>query len=79
MTPSITIYTKDNCPFCNSAKTLLRSKSLEFKEVDCNDPAELEALRVWYPEIRQMPAIFVNEQFVGGFAGLSTALVQLGL
>jgi len=29
--------------------------------------------------IKQMPAIYINEQYVGGLAGLQAALKQVGL
>jgi glutaredoxin 3 len=32
-----------------------------------------------YPDVRQMPQIFINNQRVGGLAGLQAALKELGL
>jgi glutaredoxin 3 len=32
-----------------------------------------------HPEARQMPQIFINNQRVGGLAGLQAALKELGL
>jgi glutaredoxin len=31
------------------------------------------------PSVRQMPQVFINDQRVGGVAGLQAALGQLGL
>jgi glutaredoxin 3 len=76
----ITIYTKSACPNCVAAKQLLKSKRLEYEEVEL-DPhgVILEELLSTYPDARQMPQIFINDQRVGGFAGLQQALKELGL
>lgn len=76
---NITMYTKSNCPNCVSAKQLLKSKGLEYVEHNADDFHIREALNEYYPYIRQMPAIFINEQFVGGLAGLQAALKQVEL
>ena len=75
---NITIYTKSNCQNCTAAKQLLKAKGLTFDEywVDANPVAEK---RVRDAGIKQMPAIYINDQFVGGFAGLQAALKQVGL
>ena len=66
----IVVYTKSNCPNCVSAKTLLKSKGLEFKEICLDDEAERVAFAVVFPDARQMPQIFIDGQRVGGLAGL---------
>lgn len=75
----IVVYTKSNCPNCVSAKTLLKSKGLEFKEICLDDEAERVAFTVVFPDARQMPQIFIDGQRVGGLAGLQAALKQVGL
>jgi glutaredoxin 3 len=76
---NIVIYTKTNCPNCIIAKATLVSKGLEYSEIDCDNPYEFDALREKHPEARQMPQIFINNQRVGGLAGLQNALKELGL
>lgn len=75
---NIVVYTKTNCPNCVAAKNLLKSKGLEYSEywVDANEEA---AKKMSLLNIRQMPAIWIDEQYVGGFAGLQAALKQVGL
>jgi glutaredoxin 3 len=73
----ITIYTKSNCPNCVTAKQLLKSKGLEYEERDIEVPLWFESLNMLYPEARQMPQIFINDQRVGGLAGLQAALKQM--
>jgi glutaredoxin 3 len=73
---NIVIYTKSGCPNCVAAKQLLKARGLEHMEfwVDANPIA---ADRMRQANIRQMPAIYINDQFVGGLAGLKAALEQM--
>lgn len=75
---NITIYTKSACPNCTTAKQLLKSKGLEYKELDAQGNI-LDTLLHKHPDARQMPQIFIDGQRVGGLAGLQAALKQLGL
>jgi len=77
---NIVIYTKSQCPNCVTAKALLKSKGLKHQEVSFdNDPVKQAEFHAAYPEVRQMPQIFIDGQRVGGFAGLQAALKQMGL
>ena len=77
---NITVYTKSNCPNCTAAKQLLKSKGLGYYDLDVEmSPAFMEQLLREHPEARQMPQIFVNNQRVGGLAGLQAALKQIGV
>ena len=73
----IIVYTKENCPNCTSAKQLLDSKGLEYIDVDIERGTRWENMLKEYPDARQMPQIFINDQRVGGLAGLQTALKKL--
>jgi glutaredoxin len=75
----IVVYSKSACPQCESAKMVLKSKSLAFEEIKIDGEAERMAFyEKCGPSVRQMPQIFINDQRVGGLAGLQAALVQLG-
>jgi glutaredoxin 3 len=76
---NIVIYSKANCPNCVTAKRLLDSKGIGFEDRDIEVPLWFETLNMLYPEARQMPQIFINNQRVGGLAGLQAALKELGL
>lgn len=76
---NIVLYSRSNCPNCVAAKQLLKSKGLEYFEIDCDNPYEFDGLREKHPEVKQMPQIFIDGQRVGGLAGLKDALTQLGL
>lgn len=78
-TVEITVYSKSNCTLCDAAKSLLKSKALVFTEHNLDDEDERKAFGEKNPSVRQMPYILINDQPVGGFAGLQAALKQLGI
>jgi GrxC family glutaredoxin len=65
--PKVIIYTADYCPFCFGAKAFLRSKNVEFEEIDVTDDpvqrAEMERLSAR----RTVPQIFIDDQSIGGY------------
>ena len=69
---NVIIYTKRLCPNCTTAKQLLRSKNINYVEMDIE--AHPEVLDNLPTGVRQMPQIFINGQRVGGLAGLQEAL-----
>ncbi len=74
----IVIYSKSACPQCDTAKSLLKSRSLPFEEIKIDDEDERKAFyEKCGPSVRQMPQIFINDQRVGGVAGLQAALAQI--
>ena len=74
---NIHIYSKSNCPNCVAAKNLLKLKGLEYTEFDADIyDAELIA-KFEKLGVRQFPQIFIDDQRVGGLAGLQAALKQL--
>jgi glutaredoxin 3 len=75
---NIIVYSKSNCPNCTTAKALLDSKGLDFIERSIEEQEWRDVFTRQYPDIRQMPQIFINGQRVGGLAGLQQALNQLG-
>lgn len=69
---NITIYTKNGCPNCVSAKQLLKNKGLTYNEFNVEyNPALLDDLP---PGVRQMPQIFYKGERIGGLAGLQAWL-----
>ncbi len=76
---NIFVYTKSKCPNCVAAKQLLKSKGLKFIENDMDTESVRQAFQFAYPDVKQMPQIFINDQRVGGLAGLQQALKDLGL
>jgi glutaredoxin 3 len=68
----LTVYTKNNCPYCDRAKSLLESKGISYKEIDIqNDPKSKEFLME--QGLRTVPQIFDSSTLLpGGFQGLDS-------
>jgi len=57
---------------------ILKTRSLAYEEIKIDDEAERMAFyEKCGPSVCQMPQIFINDQRVGGLAGLQAALAQL--
>jgi glutaredoxin 3 len=57
---------------------LLKTRALAYEEIKIDDEAERMAFyEKCGPSVRQMPQVFINDQRVGGLAGLQAALAQL--
>jgi glutaredoxin 3 len=75
---NIVVYTKSNCPNCIAAKMMLQLLRLDYLEIDAELGSRWENLLKEFPDARQMPQVFIDEQRVGGVEGLKAALKQLG-
>ncbi len=73
----VKIYSKNNCPYCERAKNLLKSKGVSYEEINLEGKqAEMQEL-VKKTGLRTVPQIFINGTLVGGFTDLA-ALDQTG-
>lgn len=74
----IAIYTKSYCPYCRSAKELLKSKGRTFTEIDVeHDEAKRQEMIKKSGGRMTVPQIFINSKHIGGFDDLS-ALEAVG-
>lgn len=72
----IEIYSKSNCPNCNTVRNFLQAHGLKFTETKIDNDAErLKFYERCGPSVRQMPQVFIDDQRVGGLVGLQQALV----
>ncbi len=69
-TAKVTIYTKENCPFCHRAKALLGRKEVAFEEIRVEGRDDLRAWLVERSGQKTVPQIFVGERSLGGFSDL---------
>ena len=67
----ITVYSKNNCPFCDRAKALLESKEVPFRVIKMEeDPDAKEFLMD--QGLRSVPQIFKDGVLLpGGYQGLA--------
>jgi len=65
--PSIVIYTKSSCPYCHSAKDLLRQKGAAVEEISVDgDRAAQAAMAAKAGGRSTVPQIFIGAEHVGG-------------
>jgi glutaredoxin-related protein len=70
------VWSKDNCPFCEQAKGLLKMKGIEFEEKKIGHGFTKEDLLEAVPTARTVPQIFLDEELVGGFTELKKRLTD---
>lgn len=64
----VEVYTTTYCPFCTRAKSLLKSKGVNFEEIDVTEDAELRQKMVELSGGRRtVPEIFIDGKIVGGY------------
>jgi glutaredoxin len=68
------VWSKDHCPFCEQAKSLLKLKGIEFEEKKIGHGYTREQLLEAVPDARTVPQIFLDEQLIGGFTELKKHL-----
>ena len=63
---NITIYTKDYCPFCIKAKSLLTMKKIKFTEINLNEnPDQFDEMLKKSNRARTVPQIFNDNNYIG--------------
>ena len=64
------VWSKDHCPYCVQAKTLIEQKGIEFEEKKIGEGYSKEDLLEAVPNARTVPQIFLDGELVGGFTEL---------
>jgi len=67
----ITVYSKNNCPFCDRAVALLENKGIEFKIIKVEDTPDAKEF-LMDQGLRSVPQIFKDGVLLpGGYQGLA--------
>lgn len=64
------IWSKDNCPYCVKAKSLLQLKGVQYEERNVSTNWTKEQLLEAVPTARTVPQIFIDDEYVGGYTEL---------
>jgi glutaredoxin 3 len=70
------VWSKDQCPYCDQAKNLLKMKGIEYEERNIMHGWTKEQLLEAVPTARTVPQIFLGEEYVGGFTELRNKLTE---
>jgi glutaredoxin 3 len=70
---SVTLYTKDTCPYCINAKRLLDNKGVTYTEISVYDLSSEQRAEIAQKtnNYRTVPQIFIGDTFIGGFDNLN--------
>jgi glutaredoxin 3 len=64
--PKVQIYATGWCPYCTRARQLLKSKGVEFEEIDVEARAGARAEMISRSGRTSVPQIFINQAHIGG-------------
>jgi glutaredoxin len=68
---TLTVYTKDNCPFCDRAKMLLESRGIAYNTINLEQQPDAREFLV-DQGLRSVPQIFNDTTLLqGGYQGLA--------
>lgn len=68
------VYTKDNCPYCVKAKTLLKGYGLEYREIVIGKDVTREEFLEMFPTAKTVPQIILDGERIGGYDALTKKL-----
>ncbi len=69
--PEVVIYTTTYCGYCHAAKRLLKSRGVEFEEINLTTDPEGRAELVTRAQGRRtVPQIFIKGDGIGGYTEL---------
>jgi glutaredoxin 3 len=67
----VVVYSSPFCGYCGAAKRLLKSKGVEFEEVDVLFDPERKREMVERTGRQTVPQIFIGDRHIGGYDELS--------
>ena len=70
----IEIIGKEDCVWCVQAKLLLDNKEIDYEYKTLFDDVSLTDLRERVPDVKTVPVVFVDEQYIGGYQSLEAFL-----
>lgn len=70
------VWSKNQCPYCDQAKNLLKLKGIEYEERNINNGYDREDLLEAVPGARTVPQIFLDDKLIGGFTELKKHLEE---
>lgn len=68
------VWSKEKCPMCVQAKTLLNSKNVEYEERIVGVDWTKEQLLEQVPNARSVPQILIDGSLIGGYVELRNYL-----
>jgi glutaredoxin 3 len=70
---NVVVYTTDPCPFCARVKGLLKSRGVEFSEVNLAKDPDGRAQLARETGMMSFPQVIVDGQLLGGYTDVQAA------
>jgi glutaredoxin 3 len=67
----VTMYTTPWCGYCSAARSLLKSKKIEFEDIDVGMDTKLRQEMTDKSGGTTVPQIFINDQAIGGYSDMA--------
>jgi glutaredoxin len=67
----IIIYSKNDCPYCDNARELLKRLGKEFIEYKLDKDFSRPLLKEIFPDAKTFPVITLDKNYIGGYTELS--------
>ena len=67
----VEIYSKDPCPYCDRAKSLLDSKGVSYDVIDIGHDETLAMKMMQLSQQRTVPQVVINNKSIGGYDALA--------
>ena len=64
----VELYTKDNCPRCQTAKQVMASRKVEYTLRHVPKDISRDDFMNKFPKARQMPVFAVDGKYIGGLS-----------
>ncbi len=70
---NVTVYTTEPCSFCARVKGLLKSRGVEYAEIDLSKDPEGRVELAQKTGMMTFPQVIVDDELVGGFIEVQAA------
>lgn len=70
----ITVYSRPGCKWCETSKTLLELKGIEYNELMLDVDITVDQLKQLVPGAKSVPQIMDNGTYIGGYKELTQYL-----
>lgn len=67
---TVVVWSRNECPYCDQAKALLKSKGIAYEERNISTDWTKEQLLESVPAARSVPQIVIDGNIIGGFTEL---------
>ncbi len=65
------IWSKENCPYCEAAKVVVRQQGYEVEERKIGSGWTIQQLHEVVPTAKTVPQVFLEDQYIGNYDSIA--------